>query len=101
MVAFRGEHFIQLIFYVLILYIIFNIFIKYVLSNLCTTINLGTQKLWPLLTGGHCSEVGLYHKDLNWDFKMVVVAGRWSLFGGGGKLRFDCIKAIAEIRHFW
>jgi hypothetical protein len=26
-------------------------------SNLCTTATLGTLKLRPLLTGGHCSEV--------------------------------------------
>jgi len=29
-------------------------------SNLCTTTTLGTLNLWPLLTGGRCSEVYLY-----------------------------------------
>jgi hypothetical protein len=44
---------------------------------------LGTQNLWPLLTGSRCSEVDLQYKDLNWYFKIVVDVGRWSLFGGG------------------
>ncbi len=29
------------------------------------------------------SEVGLCYEVSNWDFKMVVAVGRWSLFGGG------------------
>ena len=52
-------------------------------SNLCTTTTPGTQNVWPLLTGGRCSEVGLYYKNGKWDPKMVVAIGRWSLFGGG------------------
>ena len=32
---------------------------KCIQSNLCTTTTLGTPKLWPLLTGGLCSEVPL------------------------------------------
>jgi hypothetical protein len=59
-------------------------------SNLCTTTTLGTPNLWPLLTGGRCSEVAFCYKDLNWDYKITVVVGRWSLFGGGRWLRFDC-----------
>jgi hypothetical protein len=31
-------------------------------------------------------------KDQDWDSKMVVVVGRWSLFGCGGWLRFDCTR---------
>jgi len=31
-------------------------------SNLCTTTTQGTQNLWPLLTGGRCSEVTLCYK---------------------------------------
>ncbi len=57
--------------------------LKQVQSNLCTTTNLGTQNLWQLLTGGSCSEVGLCYKNLNWDSKIVVAVGRWSLFRGG------------------
>ncbi len=52
-------------------------------SNLSTTATLGTPNLWPLLTGGRCSEVVYCCKDLSWDSKMAVVEGRWSLFGGG------------------
>jgi hypothetical protein len=52
-------------------------------SNLCTTTTLGTPNLWPLLTGGRCSEVGLCYEVSNSDFKMVVAVGRWLLFGGG------------------
>ncbi len=61
-------------------------------SNLCTTTVLGTPNLWPLLTGGCCSEVDLCYKYLNWDPKMVVTVGRWSLIGDGCKRRFDCSK---------
>ena len=52
-------------------------------SNLCTTTTLGTQNLWPLLTGGRCLEVILCSKKGKRDPEMVVVVGRWSLFGGG------------------
>ncbi len=52
-------------------------------SNLCTTTPLGTHYLGQLLTAGCCSEVTLCYKDLNWDTKMMVILGRWSLFGGG------------------
>jgi hypothetical protein len=42
------------------------------------------SNLWPLLTGGRCSEVGLcFFKDLNWDFKIEVVLSKWSLLGVG------------------
>jgi len=34
----------------------------YIQSNLCTATTLGTQNLWPLLTGGRCSEVTLCYK---------------------------------------
>ncbi len=47
-----------------------------------TTTTLGTQNLWLLLRGGRCSEVGFCYEDLNWNTKMVVVVGMWSLFGG-------------------
>jgi hypothetical protein len=39
-------------------------------SDLCTMTTLGTPTLWPLWTGGRCS---------NWDSKMMVAVGRWSL----------------------
>ncbi len=52
-------------------------------SNLCTTSTLGTQKLWPLLTGGRSSEVPLCYKQDKWDHKIVVVVDKWSLFTGG------------------
>jgi hypothetical protein len=45
-------------------------------------ISLGTLSLWPLLTDGCCSEVALRYKGSNWDSKIVVFVGRWSLFGG-------------------
>ncbi len=61
--------------------------ISYVQSNLCATTALGTSNLWPLLRGGRCPEATLCYKDLNWE----SVVDRWSLFGGGNKLRFDCI----------
>ncbi len=65
-------------------------FIMCVQSNLCTTTTQRTQKQWPLLTGGRCSEVILCNKNTKGDQKMVVVTDRWSLFGGGRQLRFDC-----------
>ncbi len=52
-------------------------------SNLCTSTTPGTSNLWPLFTGGRCSEVGLFYKDLSWDSKMVVAVCTWSLSGGG------------------
>jgi hypothetical protein len=32
-------------------------------SNLCITTTLGTKNLWPLLTGGRCSEVALCYEN--------------------------------------
>jgi hypothetical protein len=55
----------------------------YTVKPVYTTITHGIKNLRPLLTGGHCSEVVLCYKDLNWNAKMVVAVGRWSLFGGG------------------
>ena len=79
-----------------------------------STTTLGTQTLWLLFTGGLCSKVPWYKKNIenwtqNWlalltgavvvlkvplcskylklDPKMMVVVDRWSLFGGGRKLR--------------
>ncbi len=41
-----------------------NIFFpSYVQSNLCIATTLGTQNLWPLLTGGRCSEVALLYEN--------------------------------------
>jgi hypothetical protein len=40
-------------------------------------------KIVPLLTGGRCSEVILCNDSSILDHKMMVVVGRWSLFGGG------------------
>ena len=68
----------------------FTIFDNNIQSNLSTTTTLGTPKLWPLLTGGRCSEVPLNYKCGKRDVKIVVVVDRWSLFGGGRQLRFDC-----------
>jgi len=48
-------------------------------SNLCTTTTLGTQKQWPLLTGGRCSEVCLCYKRSNKDLIIMAVVNRWSL----------------------
>ena len=48
-------------------------------SNLCTTTTLGTLNLWPLLTGGRCSEVALCYKKVKMEPQNGVVAGRWSL----------------------
>ena len=42
-----------------------------------TTTTLGTLNLWPVLTGGRCSEVALCYKKWKWDFKM------WLLLAGG------------------
>jgi hypothetical protein len=44
-----------------------------------TTTTLGTPNLWPLLTGGRCSVVGLCYKDLHRESDMVVAVGRWPL----------------------
>ena len=41
-------------------------------------------KIWPLLTGGHFSEVIYVIKIQN------VTPNRWSLFAGGCYFRFDC-----------
>jgi hypothetical protein len=45
--------------------------------------DLGTPNLQSLLSGGRCSEEGLFHKDLNWESKKVVAVGKWSLIGSG------------------
>jgi len=55
----------------------------YVQSNLCTAATLGTQKLWPLLTGGRYSEVPLCYKQGKREHKIVVAVDKWLLFGGG------------------
>ncbi len=54
-------------------------------SNLCITTTLGTQNVWPLLTGGRCSEVAFYFENWNRDPKIVVVIRRWSF------TQFDCM----------
>jgi hypothetical protein len=41
---------------------------------------------------GRCTEVPLCYKNSNWESKMVVFEGRWSLFGGSHELRFDCMS---------
>jgi len=46
-------------------------------SNLCITTTLGSQNLWPLLTGGRCTEVALCYENWNWDPK------KWSLQTSG------------------
>jgi hypothetical protein len=48
-------------------------------SNMSTTTTFGTPKLWPLLTGGRCSEVPLYSKYGKQAVNIVVVVDRWSL----------------------
>jgi len=40
-----------------------SILYYYIIIYLCTTTTLGTQKLWPLLTGGRCSEIIYVLKD--------------------------------------
>jgi hypothetical protein len=52
-------------------------------SHLSRTTNLGTPKLWPLLTVGRCREVPLCPKSRKQDATMVFVVDLWSLFGGG------------------
>ena len=52
-------------------------------SNLCTTSTLGMQKLWLLLTSGHCSEVSLCNEHRKLDPKIMIIVGRWSLFVDG------------------
>ncbi len=49
-------------------------------SNLCITTTLETQNLWPLLTGGRCSEVALCYKNWNWDPKIVVANSGLTVF---------------------
>ncbi len=44
-----------------------------------------------------CSDVALCFKYPYWDSTMVVVVGRWSLFGG--KLRFGCIILLLILNH--
>ncbi len=57
--------------------------VKFFFEN--TTTTLGNTNLWPLLTGGRCSEVDLCYLDLNLGLKydsrcrQVVVIWRWSL----------------------
>jgi hypothetical protein len=36
-------------------------------------------KFVAVVDSGRCSELGLCYKNLNWDSKMVVAVGRWSL----------------------
>jgi hypothetical protein len=52
-----------------------------ILSNLCTTTTLGTNNLWPFLTGGRCSEVASCYKNWKWYPKMVAAIDKWSLLG--------------------
>ncbi len=40
-----------------------------------------------VVAGGRCSEVGLCYEDSNWECKMMVFIGRWSLFRGRFMLR--------------
>jgi hypothetical protein len=54
-------------------------------SNLCTTTTFGTPNLWPLSTGGRCSEVGFMLWGLRLGLqnggrcRQVVAIRRWSL----------------------
>jgi len=62
----------------------FDTTVQKVQSNLCTstTFGFGTKNLWPLLTGGCCSDVALCYKNWKWDVENVVavdVIRRWSL----------------------
>ncbi len=49
----------------------------YIQSNLCTMTTLGTQKQWPLLTGGHSSEVIFVIKG------QIGTSKQWPLQTGG------------------
>jgi hypothetical protein len=64
----------------------FEVLLNFPYSQTCTQRPPSGPK-----TGGRCSEVASCYKDLNWDSKTVVAAERWSLFGGGRWLMFDCI----------
>ncbi len=66
-----------------------------------STTTFGTPNLWPLFTGGRCSVVGLCYKDSNWDSKVVVAVGRWSLFGSGRSLRYDYEPKYCSIFKAW
>ena len=58
---------------------------------------LEPKKQWLLLTGGRCSEVHLRYKSSKWDLKILAIKGMWSLFGGGGQLRFGSIQLISDL----
>ena len=47
--------------------------------TLCTTTTIGTQNLWPLLTGCRYLQVTLCYTNWKWDPKMVVAENKWSL----------------------
>jgi len=51
-------------------------FVRYIRDKLYSHVQ--GPHLWPLLTGGYCSEVGfgLCYEDLNWDSNMIVAVGR-------------------------
>jgi hypothetical protein len=51
--------------------------------ELVLTTTLGTQHLWPLLTGGRCLGVDFCYEDSNWYSEMVVSVDRWPFVGVG------------------
>jgi len=55
---------------------------------------LGTPKLWPLFTGGHCSEVLLCYKQGKWDNKILVAVGRCYVVVNSGR------EKSSNVRHF-
>jgi hypothetical protein len=61
-------------------------------SNLCITATLGTLKLRPLLTGGHCSEVAYFIKieigPLKW----------WPLYAGVGYSEVAVSSGLTVLR---
>jgi hypothetical protein len=55
---------------------------SYTVKSVCNDRPGDPKFIAPLLTGS-CSEVGICYKDLNWDYKIIVAVGCWSLFKVG------------------
>ncbi len=71
-------------------------------SNLCTTTTLGTQILWPLLTGCRCSEVTLGCKPKNGTpkWQLLQTGGRYSEVVVSSGLTVYQFKALGHFLSF-
>jgi len=57
-------------------------------------------KILVVVDKGSLFRSHLWSKNSIWDLKMVVVVDRWSLLGGGRKIRFDCtLKTQTHAAH--